>query len=219
LARFALYQGENKMLTTIPFSGFYESLHSSAIDDSINQEFSDDYGIVNNDLVYRALESADWHEVYNGYAKEYAKSFGHEFGIKSLSFESMTSPREYNFSTDRIFCEIDYAELCGIIKTFDLKAFADFVRERFTSRDGFISFYPSELAEWGRVESWDHNQCGTALEFYAIQESGGEYDHWQEYAIMENSLCNGFMQELIWQNCPEMPRLYRVFEYLVKRAA
>jgi len=207
------------MLTAIPFSGFYESLHSSAIDDSINQEFSDDQGIENAELSYRAWDSMQWGNVRNEYAKEYAKSFGHEFGIKSLSFESMTSPREYNFSTDRIFCEIDYAELCCIIKTFDLKAFADYVRERFTSRDGFISFYPAELSEWGKVETWDHNQCGTALEFYAIQESGGEYDHWQEYAIMENSLCNGFMSELLWQNCPEMPRLYRVFEYLNKRAA
>ena len=207
------------MLTTIPFSGFYESLHSSAIDDSINQEFSDDQGIENAELSYRAWDSMQFGDVRNEYAKEYAKIFGHEFGIKSLSFESMTSPREYNFTTDRIFCNIDYAELCGIIKTFDFKAFASFVRERFTSRDGFISFYPAELSEWGKVETWDHNQCGTALEFYAIQESGGEFDQWQEYAIMENSLCNGFMQELIWKYCPEMPRLNRVFEYLVKRAA
>lgn len=207
------------MLTTIPFSGFYESLHSSAIDDSINQEFSDDYGIVNHDIAYRAWDSMHWGNVRNEYAKEYASNFGHEFGIKSLSFESMTSPREYNFSTDRIFCEIDYSELCGIIKTFNLKAFADFVRERFTSRDGFISFYPADLAECGKVKSWDHNQCGTALEFYAIQESGGEFDQWAEHSIIEHSLCNGFMQELIWKYCPEMPRLYRVFEYLNKRAA
>ena len=207
------------MLTTIPFSGFYESLHSSAIDDSINQEFSDDQGIENAELSYRAWDSMQWGNVRNEYAKEYAKSFGHEFGIKSLAFESLRCPKEYNFTTDRIFCNIDYAELCGIIKTFDLKAFAEFVRERFTSRDGFISFYPSELAEWGKIDTWDHNQCGTALEFYAIQESGGKYDHWQEYAIMENSLSNGFLYDLIWKYCPDMPRLYRVFEYLNKRVA
>ena len=207
------------MLTTIPFSGFYESLHSSAIDDSINQEFSDDQCIENAELSYRAWASMQWGNVYNEYAKEYAKSFGYEFSIKSLAFESLRCPKEYNFTTDRIFCNIDYAELCGIIKTFDLKAFAEFVRERFTSRDGFISFYPAELSEWGKIESWDHNQCGTALEFYAIQESGGEYDNWQEYAIMENSLSNGFLYDLIWNYCPEMPRLYRVFEYLNKRAA
>lgn len=207
------------MLTTIPFSGFYESLHNSAMDDALKQEFSDDYGIENTELSYRAWDSMQWGNVRNEYAKEYAANFGHEFGIKSLSFESMQSPREYNFSTDRIFCNIDYAELCGIVKTFDLKAFAAFVRERFTSRDGFSSFYAADLAEWGKIESWDHNQIGTSLEFYAIQESGGEYDHWQEYAIMETSISNGFMYELLWQNCPDMTRFHRVFEYLAKRSA
>ena len=207
------------MLTTIPFSGFYESLHDSALDDATKDIFRDDSGDENAELAYRAWDSMQWDNVRNEYAKEYAENFAHEFGIKSLSFESMQSPREYNFSTDRIFCNIDYAELCGIVKTFDLKAFSAFVRDRFTSRDGFISFYAADLSEWGKVESWDHNQCGTALEFYAIQESGSEYDHWQEYAIMEDSLCNGFLSELLWQNCPDMPRLYRVFEYLAKRSA
>ena len=208
-----------KLLTTIPFSGFYCSIHDSAIDDSIKDIFRDDSGIENDQLAYRAWDSAKWGDILQGYAKEYAEQFAHEFAIKSLSFETMESPREYNFSTDRVFCNIDYAELCGIIKTFDIKAFADYVRERFTSRDGFISFYPAELSEWGKVETWDHNQCGTALEFYAIQESGGEFDQWAEHGIIEDSLCNGFMQELIWKYCPEMPRLYRVFEYLNKRSA
>ena len=208
-----------KLLTTIPFSGFYESLHDSAIDNAIKQEFSDDNGNENAELSYRALDSADFGTIRNEYAKEYAGNFAHEFGIKSLGFESLNSPREYNFTTDRIFCYIDYSELCGIVKTFDLAEFSAYVRERFTSRDGFISYYSADLADWGRIESWDHNQCGTALEFYAMQENGGEFDQWAEYAIMEDSLCNGFLSELVWKNCPEMPRLYRVFEYLNKRAA
>lgn len=124
------------MLTTIPFSGFYCSLHDSSIDGALKQEFSDDHGIENAELAYRAWESANWHEVHNGYAKEYAENFGHEFGIKSLDFESLRCPKEYNFTTDRIFCNIEYAELCGIVKTFDLNAFAAFVRERFTSATG-----------------------------------------------------------------------------------
>lgn len=207
------------MLTTIPFSGFYESLHDSALDDAIKDVFRSDNGDENAELSYRAWDSMLWDNVRNGYAKEYIENFAHDFGIKSLAFESLRCPKEYNFTTDRIFCNIDYSELCGIVKTFDLAAFAAFVRERFTSRDGFISFYPADLAEWGNVESWDHNQCGTALEFYAIQENGGEFDQWKEYAIMEDSMCNGFMSELIWKNCPDMPRLYRVFKYLENRAA
>lgn len=208
-----------KLFTTIPFSGFYYSIHDDEMDQALKQEFTDCQGNENEGLSYRAWDSMKWGNVRNEYAKEYVDNFAHEFCIKSLLFESMQSPREYNFSTDRIFCNIDYAEFCGIVKTFDLAAFAAFVRKRFTSRDGFISFYPAELSEWGNIESWDYNQCGTALEFYAIQESDGEFDKWKEWAIMEESLCNGFMSELLWKNCPDMPRLYRVFEYLQKRAA
>ena len=208
-----------KKLTTIPFSGFYESLHDSALDDALKDIFRDDSGIENSELVYRAWDAADWSTIRELYSKEYAENFAREFGIKTLEFESISSPREYNFAIDRIFCYIDYSELCGIIKTFNPAEFSAFVRERFTSRDGFISFYPADLAEWGKIESWDHNQCGTAIEFYAMQESSGEFDSWKEYALMENSQCNGFLQEIIWKNCPAMPRLYRVFEYLQKRAA
>lgn len=208
-----------KKLSTIPFSGFYESLHDSALDDALNDIFRDDRGIENDELVYRAWDSADWSTIRELYAKEYAENFAREFEIEALEFESIKSPREYNFSTDRIFCYIDYSELCGIIKTFNPAEFSAFVRERFTSRDGFISFYPAELTEWGKIETWDHNQCGTALEFYAMQESSGEFDSWKEIEIMESSQCNGFLQEIIWKNCPAMPRLFRVFEYLQKRAA
>ena len=208
-----------KKLTTIPFSGFYESLHDSALDDALNDIFSDDRGIENDELVYRAWASADWPIIHQEYAKEYAGNFAHELGIKTLEFESISSPREYNFSTDRIFCHIDYAELCSIVKTFNMAEFSAFVRDRFTSRDGFISFYPAELTEWGKIETWDHNQCGTALEFYATQESGGEFDSFKEVEIMESSQCNGFLQEIIWKNFPIIPRLYRIFEYLQKRAA
>lgn len=208
-----------KKLTTIPFSGFYESLHDSALDDALKDIFRDDRGIENDELVYRAWASEDWSTIHELYAKEYAENFAREFEIEALEFESIKSPREYNFSTDRIFCHIDYSELCRIVQTFNIKEFSAFVRGRFTSRDGFISFYPADLAEWGKIETWDHNQCGSALEFYAIQESGGEFDSWKEYALMENSQCNGFLQEIIWQNCPAMSRLYRVFEYLQKRAA
>lgn len=208
-----------KKLTIIPFSGFYESLHDSALDDALKDIFRDDRGIENDELVYRAWDSADWSTIHELYAKEYAENFAREFEIEALEFESIKSPREYNFSTDRIFCHIDYSELCRIVQTFNIKEFSSFVSDRFTSRDGFISFYPAELTEWGKIETWDHNQCGSALEFYAIQESGGEFDSWKEYALMENSQCNGFLQEIIWKNCPAMSRLYRVFEYLQKRAA
>lgn len=209
------------MLTTIPFSGFYESLHDSEIDYALDQVFSDRATgcEINEPLRWKAYDSMNWRGVHTEYAKEYAEAFAQHFGIDSLAFESLSSPKEYNFTTDRIFCTIEYADLCRIVAAFDLNEFAAHVREKFTSRDGFISFYPADLSEWGRVESWDHNQAGTALEFYAIQESGGEFDHYQEFGLMEDARCNGVMDYFFSSNCGEnFYRLTRIHDYLQDRA-
>lgn len=208
-----------KLLTTIPFSGFYESIHSSNLDYELESLFQNDNGESNSGLEYRAHNSMNWRAAHEEYAKEYAEQFAHEFKIEGLEFESLESPRFYNFVTDRIFCKIDYKTLCTIMAGFDLAAFADYVREKFTSRDGFSSFYSNDLATWGSVSSWDHNQCGSVLEFYAMQENGGDYDEWGENSTCESMICNGNLSEILWKNCQIMPRLYKVREYLEARAS
>lgn len=208
------------MITTIPFSGFYESLHDSAFDYALESIFSDrDTGChINEPLMWKAHDYIDWRMAHELYAKEYAESLAHEFGIDSLKFESLSSPKEYNFTTDRIFCTIEYADLCRLMAGFDLKAFAAYVREKFTSRDGFISFYDADLSAWGKVETWDHNQCGTALEFYAMQQNAGEFEHYQEWALMENAQCNGVFDEILYKaGGNEFSRLVRLHCYLDER--
>lgn len=208
------------MITTIPFSGFYESLHSSAFDYALDQIFSDSATgcAINETLKWKAYDCIDWREAHKAYAKEYAESFAHEFGIDSLKFESLSSPKEYNFTTDRIFCIIEYADLCRIMAGFDLQSFGEYVREKFTSRDGFISFYDADLSSWGKVESWDHNQCGTALEFYAMQQNSGEFDYYQEWAFMENAQSNGVFDSILYDaGGAEFSRLVRLHCYIDER--
>lgn len=208
------------MLTTLPFSGFYESLHDSALDMALDQIFSDsDTGCnVNETLKWKAHDCINWRMAHELYAKEYSESLAHEFGADSLKFESLSSPKEHNFTTDRIFCTIEYADLCRLMAGFDLKAFAEYVREKFTSRDGFISFYDADLSAWGAVISWDHNQCGTAIEFYAMQQNAGEFEHYQEFALIENAQCNGVFDEILFKaGGDEFSRLVRLHCYLDER--
>ena len=41
------------------------------------------------------------------------------------------------------------------------------IKERFSSRDGFMSFYSSDLGDWPKeLKDWDHNQLSTLLEVY-----------------------------------------------------
>lgn len=207
------------MLTTIPFSGFYESLHDSAMDDALDQMFSDRATgcEVNRDLAWRASDLCRWNQVQGAYTSRYAEEFARAFSIPSLQFESLTSPREYNFSTDRIFCTISEDDARHILGAVDYPAFAALVRETFTSRDGFISYYSPDLTEWGSIVNWDHNQVGTLLQAYADQVQGSEFDSWAEYSLMEDCRCNGWLDSWIYENTPGIERLLNVHEYLQER--
>jgi hypothetical protein len=90
----------------IPFAGFYESVHDGALDDALRQMFADDTGDCwepFENLMYKAHDSISWGLVRRAYAEEYAKRFADFVGLESLKFEALSSPREYNFSTDRVF--------------------------------------------------------------------------------------------------------------------
>ena len=207
------------MLTTIPFVGFYESEHNVALNDALEQIFSDlDTGCeINHELVWRASDLCDWGEVRKEYAKEYSERVAQAFNIPSLKFESLNSPREYNFTTDRIFCTISEDDVRRILSLVDSAALAALVRDTFTSRDGFISYYSPDVAEWGSVANWDHNQSGTLIQAYINQTDSRFAEAWEEYALMEDYRCNGHLEASLWKHIKGIKRLYKVHEYLQER--
>ena len=87
-----------------------------------------------------------------------------------MTFESMDSPREYNFATDRVYGEIPLKVLREIFrrsKAEKHETLAAIIGARFTSYDGFASFYSPDLDSWlakaGPLAGWDHNELGTLL--------------------------------------------------------
>ena len=203
--------------TTIPFSGCYESLHDSEIDRAVESAFQDDTGEVSDhglELLNKLWGEINVHPVRRAYAAAYAGKFAEEFKIDGLIFETMVSPREYNFTTDRIFClmPLDTAErlYAGVNKS----DFREHVKRRFTSRDGFASFYSGNLDEWPvELSEWDHNQIGALLEFLA----GEDFDQWTEHALCEDFSCNGLIDNWLCSSCPEFVRLSRIHSYLQER--
>lgn len=202
------------MLTVIPFAGFYHSLHDDAIMEPLQRDFQE-----NETLLYKAIDCVDWGEVRKEYAQEYAQNFASEFGLLTLRFESLQSPREYNFATDRIFCRIDCAEVKRILSKTDTELFEKKAREMFTSRSGFISFYDPDINQWGDVETWDHNKVYCLLFAYVEQEHSTDWDMWAEWALMERWVCNGHLDSAIWATNPQkLDRLFTIQRYLEKRA-
>lgn len=217
------------MIIQIPFSGFYDSIHSMHIDDELNSSiFTDhDTGYNNNDrLSELAYDAMNWHELYLDYARKYVDNFNHNFGL-NLVFESIQRPKEYNYVTDRIFCEINKKELKQIVKQTSKENLAKQAKNMFTSYDGFSSFYNNDYLTWGKIETWDYNQLHCLLLAWLSQnhnnvdyDSSGDgvidwYKH--ETYLMDDSRDNGFFSELIYKHCADK-RLFTISDYLNRRA-
>lgn len=170
------------LCNVLMFPGFYESALSQALDyeeerwleyQEEEEEEGEFHGVEN--LADAVFWVADYSGAYTEIARDWVRAFRDKVRESIPKFncrwESMASPREYNFTTDRVFVYLPralvtrwHAAMKGNEK------FADLVRARFSSRDGFISFYPSTLATWYEkdLNEWDHNQIGTLLDAVLI---------------------------------------------------
>ena len=193
----------NKLESTIPFCGFYNSFISSDIEHQIGQQIewdidtfdlneSEQLILVDNYLTVNTLY------FYNQIAEDYTNFYIDElnerlegFTLKA-KFNLLTSPREYNFETDRIFIDIEKNHAIDfikyIIKNYK-KELENKIKERFTSRSGFWSHYKNGLDLWTQDYSeWDHNQIGTCFELFDLEEEDINYSL-REYlseTIMDN---------------------------------
>jgi len=207
------------MQTTIPFQGFYNSIHDGELDNCLEQAFSDDFGEANTALLNRAFDAVQWSVVHAEYAAKYAAGFAELAGLKTLKFAELVSPREYNFTTDRIFCEVDIVDVRAALARLPADALADKAAERFTSRSGFMSYYSPDVESWGALETWDCNQVGTILECLAdtLAHDNNQWDQWDEYSLCEDFSGNGNIDNWLFA-APAMGRLGKVSYYLRQRA-
>ncbi len=206
-------------IAIIPFSGFYNSIHDANLDDALNQVFSDDSGNPNDGLVSRAFGLIDWQRAQTEYAREYVGAFADEFEIKGLRFESLNSPREYNFTTDRIFVELPIGEVYRMRRVTPANVLARVAREMFTSRSGFSSFYSPDVTTWGPMREWDHNQLFALISAYVDHvRNDGLFDMWAEHSLMDRAQCNGYFDNWLFEGAkPELLRLDRIGQYLRQR--
>jgi len=122
----------------IEFGGFYCSIHDQLIDSMLDSYYDDqDYSDLN----------IDYSAIFTKYSKQYLLFLKeHLFEAYSLQFRSrfkeLLSPREYNFSTDKINVDLNDLDAKNIIKAFKNNAsFLAYLQEATVSRSGYISFY------------------------------------------------------------------------------
>ena len=194
---------ENKTIATIPFQGFYDSLYSHAIDSEIENSidyYYKEYELTEaqRDILANGYLETNVSEFYYNVAKDYAESFIYEIERETgltlnARFESMESPKEYNFKTDRIFIELPEASAVAFVDYIlsnHKEELEKLIAQRFTSCDGFWSNYDNTLEAWGDPSEWDLNQLGTCFEIFEYLEQ-----EIYEHSIYE-SISNGLADTL-----------------------
>ena len=106
-------QSNIKTLVKIPFSGFYNSIHDSVIDSALEYE-SECYTDSDkaNDIILDVLNVNHYDKIREELSKVFIEGvnelFWYEYDINlDLEFDSLKSPRFYNYSTDEIYCYVD----------------------------------------------------------------------------------------------------------------
>lgn len=200
----------------IPFCGFYESEASAMIDDELESvfDYSDGGGRSNipDAVYYKADYKKAEIELVKAYVEAFEAQYEAETGILlGLEFDEMTSPREYNFSTDRVFCKLPMESVELLFKESEKdshKELAKEIKEHCTSYSGFISFYSNNLADWLEkpIVDWDHNELKILLQavlnIHYCEENNG-YGHFSIYELLDQWRGNGGLSNAVWSMLPE----------------
>lgn len=118
----------------IDFGGFYGSEHDDRVDSEANHHI-EDYGIEWDELNYRGA--------YIQYSKDYVDFLNYELET-DMKFIELWSPREYNFSTDKIIVDASKKDCINILH-YTLEYYRDdlieAIQDATTGHDGYIPFY------------------------------------------------------------------------------
>ena len=167
----------SKTIVNLPnFEGFYCSWLDSEMDNVAQMEseyYADEYNLsddkkeeIKDDYFSQNYDELQV-EICKTYIPHYFEAIEDEIDFElNASFESLTSPKFYNFETDRLFVEIDDIKITMLMNWIfnnKLEKLKEVVKDRFTARSGYIPHYSNDLEAWGDVDTWDYNQLGTAL--------------------------------------------------------
>lgn len=163
----------------VPCPGFYETQLSAELDHAEEmwvEGQAEETGVDQAAIADAVYWATDYSACYLTLARKWVEYLAailkekHEIELP-LEFVTMESPREYNFTTDRVFATLPLANLEAMRAEVPAETLAKHIRERHSSRSGFISFYADRLDDplWQKpVADWDHNQLQTLFEAWLL---------------------------------------------------
>lgn len=174
-----------KVQTYLPiFKGFYGSFYDSDIEqkeiewvDYLYTEYNLDADEIHLDFNYQGYYDDCAVCICEAVCEELI-----ELGlIKSYKYESLVSPKYYNFSNDSINVEFKFStenkvRIAQYIKEH-WNAFKDYLKDNYTSCSGFISSYSNDVADWLKIsDSLEHShKSGSILNFILTNEGISDF--------------------------------------------
>ena len=190
-----------KVHTFLPvFNGFYNTLFENLIDnatDNAIEWYNEDN---NNSLNYDNFDF-DFITLQNEICKDAISKVEeklNEIGINcTINFETLVSPREYNFSNDSINIEINFKKFSQVIEILEqnFDSFSQYIKDNYTSCSGFISNHSSYASDWmedlrENAENEAH-KVGAVLDFI-LQEIEEYKDEDLYFDLCENAYFVGY---------------------------
>lgn len=113
--------------------------------------------------------------------------------IKSLKFNSYNCPREYNFSNDVFICDVVmYNKAIKVIKDFiyfNQETFTIWLKENYSSYDGFISFIETDINRFmEEITNFDNVHIGVFFQYILEQFQSDEIKNFLDYGVFEMEL-------------------------------
>tara|TARA_Y100001973_G_scaffold104834_1_gene175872 strand:+ start:123 stop:794 length:672 start_codon:yes stop_codon:yes gene_type:complete len=106
-------------------------------------------------------------EISTAYIAAYFQPIEEETGIfLTPTFESLGSQYHPCHALDILYCELPTNEVIELLRWIFKNKYEDLkevIKQRFTACDGYYPHYENDLKKWGKISLWDHNQIGTAL--------------------------------------------------------
>jgi hypothetical protein len=170
-----------KAKTFLPlFTGFYGSTF-----EDVNFDGESEYYSIPDDK--ELWEYVDWQKYYIAIAKKICNAVENLLSdwVSNIEFEELISPKFYNYSNDSINCEITFDR--QKVTDYLIKNYSEFERylkENYSSRDGFISHYSTEPLDWADYHE-DKHKLGAVLQFICENEGFEEPTYFEDIHISE----------------------------------
>jgi hypothetical protein len=155
------------------FNGFYGSIW----EDYLTSDGEAEHYKLDDDFDF--YQYVDYNKYFNHLSNQFCNIVENELKefVHSIEFEELVSPKYYNFTNDSINCTIKPNTLAIRNYIFNnLEQFRKFLKDNYTSCDGFSSFHSNNFDEWitltdnFTVLNHDKHHLGALLNFIAQNE-------------------------------------------------